>query len=890
MIGFGSSGWAAPIAFIPDMVTDALLAIDVGRDITVKRYPNLTRGRSKSGAFGVAVANLTGNVFLSRPAFGVGSLMTVVSPNRKSGNIQNLAVPDGGTGVAYDPLTLAVYLAGEGSGSLFKLTAIGTYAATYELGLKKPYALVAVDAGNHRSQLYITEQGGNSVAVVDPVYGRLLRRIGVGQSPLGLAASSDGKKIFVANHDDQTVSVIDVSSGLVTAINVGGYPTNVALSSDQQILYVTLDSWLETVEPSRGKMAMINLANPLLQSAYAIGKRPIGIGVFERPKGDKIYITNNASNSLSVVTVGEDGHATSRKSPAGEGPTALGTFLTPPLPTEGGGSIYEFVSGALQEWGQAQFLQLIGLGEGGYTEEQINTIIAQLNDIANQLALVELQVQQLLGDFQKLANYMTGSSYAAEATNLTNTEFSVTSAMNSFSNYLLLSSCSTGATNSNCYLTLSQVINQPAILNGLFQCFSGSDCQLSQLATWADILSGTPGSGPFSTTMSDLTTAAYAYLGSEINTLISNQSNIMNVGSVGNPPMTQSIFDQYNNALMQQFSGALRSLQEIYTLEASLLYLQAYGPTKFSKLTTGEQGIAIPTATTYPQVLQNLNAIFQKRIQTLQNIFGSAFISDYSGNSSFVSKPANTMTGVPGPWTQSSDQASNNYEAYLYVWQGLMPSGIKGYLGQWDGANLGAMSSTDSTNSAATYTFTPAVCGQNPVSFFAVTGFGGQFQCSTSYSTNWVASTGSPYQWTFDALDHDAYFYFFMDDLATSIVYESYSNGSNLFTPNSSGYQVELGPMMHPRPYKTVVDFGVILSYHSANGYLGSFGVSGQASTGLGTDTWSMSLVCPVQPPMCYVMQGAGDSICLGANKIQLTEVNSDNTARIAYVGTCGPQ
>ena len=61
----------------------------------------------------------------------------------------------------------------------------------------------------------------------------------VGSGPYGVAVSPDGTKVYVANDNSNTVSVIDTATNTVTAtVPVGSYPSGVAVSPDGTKVYV----------------------------------------------------------------------------------------------------------------------------------------------------------------------------------------------------------------------------------------------------------------------------------------------------------------------------------------------------------------------------------------------------------------------------------------------------------------------------------------------------------------------------------------------------------------------------------------------------------------------------------------------------------------------------
>ena len=106
-----------------------------------------------------------------------------------------------------------------------------------------PYTCVA-DEKNHR--LYVSLWAGAAVLVLDSRTGTVLARWPVGEHPNEMALGRDGR-LFVAESNRNSVSVIDVRAGQVTeqlssvrdpATPPGSMPESVALSPDGELLFV----------------------------------------------------------------------------------------------------------------------------------------------------------------------------------------------------------------------------------------------------------------------------------------------------------------------------------------------------------------------------------------------------------------------------------------------------------------------------------------------------------------------------------------------------------------------------------------------------------------------------------------------------------------------------
>jgi DNA-binding beta-propeller fold protein YncE len=132
---------------------------------------------------------------------------------------------------------------------------------------------LALDSARHR--LYVSNwadeagrggSGGGTVSVVDvadPVTAREVASIGVGHHPSAVQLSADGSRLFVADTNDDTITVLDVSGQQPTVRSVesvapmagtpvGAHPDAFALSPDGDTLFVAL-AGLNAVELRDGR-------------------------------------------------------------------------------------------------------------------------------------------------------------------------------------------------------------------------------------------------------------------------------------------------------------------------------------------------------------------------------------------------------------------------------------------------------------------------------------------------------------------------------------------------------------------------------------------------------------------------------------------------------------
>jgi YVTN family beta-propeller protein/autotransporter-associated beta strand protein len=153
---------------------------------------------------------------------------------------------------------------------------------------------------------YISNNGSNTVSVINTETQAIVGSIPVGTEPFGSAATPDGRFVYVANVVSNTVSVISADTNLVsTTIPVGTRPFGIAASSDAQFAYVS--------NSSDNTVSVIDTAtNAVVGLPISVGSQPFGIAV--TPNGSAVYVANNLGNSVSVID------------------TATKTVVGPPIP------------------------------------------------------------------------------------------------------------------------------------------------------------------------------------------------------------------------------------------------------------------------------------------------------------------------------------------------------------------------------------------------------------------------------------------------------------------------------------------------------------------------------------------------------------------------------
>jgi YVTN family beta-propeller protein len=147
-------------------------------------------------------------------------------------------------GLDVDDVSGRVFVVGRESDSLYVVNlARRSVDQRLSLGAKPYTCLLARD----RSKLFVSLWGGSAVAVVSPSTLTLIGTVKVGDHPCDMVESPDGKRLFVANANHNSVSVVDISTGkvietittsLTPTAPFGSTPNGVALNQDGTRLYV----------------------------------------------------------------------------------------------------------------------------------------------------------------------------------------------------------------------------------------------------------------------------------------------------------------------------------------------------------------------------------------------------------------------------------------------------------------------------------------------------------------------------------------------------------------------------------------------------------------------------------------------------------------------------
>lgn len=240
----GVATWGEPIA-LPEFERDTCLpgGLTLSAD-GATLYVCLNR-RNSLGVVDLATGQLTNEVPVGVAPYGVvvaGETAYVTNWGGRRPAALEPQADSGGTPTLIDPLTGA---SGSGTVSVVDL-ATGKETATIEVGLHPCGLALSKDAG----RLYVANANGDTVSVIDTAARRVVESIAVephealpfGSAPNALALSPDGGTLFVANGGNNALAVVPLAGEgphrPAGFIPTGWYPGGVAVARDGKTLFV----------------------------------------------------------------------------------------------------------------------------------------------------------------------------------------------------------------------------------------------------------------------------------------------------------------------------------------------------------------------------------------------------------------------------------------------------------------------------------------------------------------------------------------------------------------------------------------------------------------------------------------------------------------------------
>jgi YVTN family beta-propeller protein len=157
-------------------------------------------------------------------------------------------------------------------------------------------------------RLFVACEASNSVIVLNTETGRILAEVEVGTQPHFVALSPDETRAYVSNRGSDNVSVLDTRDyRVLSTINVGDEPHELETNDLGNLLYVA--------NAGTQDISVVDLREGKEWKRLAASRGPWGIA--RSPDGSRVYVTNNLPRhgefrtpAISEVTVVSTGNST----------------------------------------------------------------------------------------------------------------------------------------------------------------------------------------------------------------------------------------------------------------------------------------------------------------------------------------------------------------------------------------------------------------------------------------------------------------------------------------------------------------------------------------------------------------------------------------------------
>jgi YVTN family beta-propeller protein len=301
----GSAATLAQNAYITNNDSNSVSVINTATNTVIATIP------IGYGPFGVSVTPDGGKVYIG--SFGINTVGVIETAT----NTVIATIPSGpSAGIAAGQDGRRVYAANFYDESLSVIdTKTNTVIATVPGVGVSPYGVVAANG-----KVYVADWTSPfTVTVVDAATNKVIATIPIASdsNAPGLAASPDGRRVYVTNEIGDNVPVIDTDTDTVIATIPVPISVSAAVSPDGSKIYI----------PNRGNhIAVVDTqTNNVIGSSDFINGGLFGVSV--TPDGRGIYVANYAADLVTAVDAATG--AITAMIPVGSNPLAFGNFIQP---------------------------------------------------------------------------------------------------------------------------------------------------------------------------------------------------------------------------------------------------------------------------------------------------------------------------------------------------------------------------------------------------------------------------------------------------------------------------------------------------------------------------------------------------------------------------------
>lgn len=153
----------------------------------------------------------------------------------------------------------------------------------------------SVTANATGTRIYVANTNSNTVSVVDPATNTLLTTIPVSTAPAKVVVNLQGTRVYVTHTNSNVIGIINTSNNSYSTVTLPGLAAGIAVNPAGTIVYVA--------DTNNNVVRMINTStNQVLSNVingYSNFLKPYGLAF--NPSGTRLYVGNQGDNSIRVI-------------------------------------------------------------------------------------------------------------------------------------------------------------------------------------------------------------------------------------------------------------------------------------------------------------------------------------------------------------------------------------------------------------------------------------------------------------------------------------------------------------------------------------------------------------------------------------------------------------
>lgn len=154
---------------------------------------------------------------------------------------------------------------------------------------------VTLDSFAASGRIFVTNEKGDSVSVIDIKTNEVVKTIAIGKRPRGIGLAPDGSAIYVAVSGANHIAVIDPATLEVT----GNFPSG----DDPEAFAVHKNGNIYISNENDAKASVIDPHTGKLVKEIEVGIEPEGVAI--SPDGTRAIVTSESTNMLHLIAIPE---------------------------------------------------------------------------------------------------------------------------------------------------------------------------------------------------------------------------------------------------------------------------------------------------------------------------------------------------------------------------------------------------------------------------------------------------------------------------------------------------------------------------------------------------------------------------------------------------------